>query len=184
MPTLAWNVPLVSLIFLKRSLAFPTLLFSSSLPCSLQKAFLSLLGILWSSALCWVYLSLSPLPFTSILFSAICKASSDNHFAFLHSFSWGWFWSSLPVQCYKLLSIVLQILCLSDLIPWIYWSPILYNHKIFDLDHTWMAHWFFPTFFNLSLNFAERSWWSEPQSAQGLVFAYCIELLHLQLQRI
>ena len=23
-------------------------------------------------------------PFTSVLFSAICKASSDNHFAFLH----------------------------------------------------------------------------------------------------
>ena len=31
----------------------------------------------------WVYLSFSPLPFTSLLFSAICKASSDNHFAFL-----------------------------------------------------------------------------------------------------
>ena len=28
----------------------------------------------------------SPLPFTSLLFSAICKASSDNHFAFLHFF--------------------------------------------------------------------------------------------------
>ena len=32
---------------------------------------------------------LSPLPFTSLLFSAICKASSDNHFAFLHFFFWG-----------------------------------------------------------------------------------------------
>ena len=44
----AWNVPLVSLIFLKRSLVFAILLFSSiSLHCSL-KAFLSLLAILRS----------------------------------------------------------------------------------------------------------------------------------------
>ena len=39
-----------------------------------------------------------------------------------------------------------------------------------------------PIFFNLSLNFAIRSWWSEPQSAPGLVFTDCIELLHLWLQ--
>ena len=51
-PIFAWNVPLVSLIFLKRSLAFPILLFSSiSLHWSLRKAFLSLLAILWNSAL-------------------------------------------------------------------------------------------------------------------------------------
>ena len=42
----------------------------------------SLLAILWNSAFKWVYLSFSPLPFTSFLFSAICKDSSDNHFAF------------------------------------------------------------------------------------------------------
>ena len=46
-PIFAWNVPLVSLIFLKRSLVFPILLFSSiSLHWSLKKAFLSLLAIL------------------------------------------------------------------------------------------------------------------------------------------
>ena len=51
----AWNVPLVSLIFLKRSLVFPILLFSSiSLHWSLRKAFLSLLAILWNSAFKWV----------------------------------------------------------------------------------------------------------------------------------
>ena len=82
----AWNVPLVSLIFLKRSLVFPVLLFSSiSLHWS-YKAFLSLLAVLWNSAFKWVYLSFSPLPFTSLLFSAICKASSEHHFAFLHFF--------------------------------------------------------------------------------------------------
>ena len=69
----------------------------------------------------------SPLSFTSLLFSAICKACSDNHFAFFISFSWGWFWSLPPVQCYEPSSIVLQALCLSDLIPWIYLSLPLYN---------------------------------------------------------
>ena len=83
----AWNVPLVSLTFLKRSLVFPILLFSSiSLHWSLEKSVLSLLANLWNSAFKWAYLSYSPLPFTSLLFSAICKASSDIHFAFLHFF--------------------------------------------------------------------------------------------------
>ena len=67
-PIFAWNVPLVSLIFLKRSLVFPILLFSSiSLHWSSRKAFLSLLAVLWNSAFRWVYLSLSPLPFDSFL---------------------------------------------------------------------------------------------------------------------
>ena len=42
----------------------------------------------------------------------------------------------------------------------------------------------FLTFFNLSLNLAIRSSWSEPQSAPGLVFADCIQLLHLWLLEI
>jgi len=54
---------------------------SISLHCSPKKAFLSLLAILWNSAFSWVYLPLSPLPFASLLFSAIYKASSDNLFA-------------------------------------------------------------------------------------------------------
>ena len=87
-PMLVWNVPLIASSFLKRSLVFPILLFSStSLHFSFQKGFLSILAILWNSAFSWVYLSLSPLLFTSPLSSAICKASSDNHFAFLHFFS-------------------------------------------------------------------------------------------------
>ena len=45
----------------------------------------------YSLELCtkWVYLSFSPLPLASILFTAICKASSDNDFAFLHFFFLG-----------------------------------------------------------------------------------------------
>ena len=53
-PISAWNVPFVSLIFLKRSLDFPILLFSSiSLHWLLRKAFLSLLAIVWDSELRW-----------------------------------------------------------------------------------------------------------------------------------
>ena len=84
------NVPLVSLIFLKRSLVFPILLFSSiSLLWSPLKTFLCLLAILWNSAFRWVCFSFSPLPFASLLFSAFCKGSSDNHFDFLHFFLFG-----------------------------------------------------------------------------------------------
>ena len=54
-----------------------------------EKAFLSLLAILWNSAFKWVYLSFCPLLLASLLFSAICKASSVNHFAVLHFFSLG-----------------------------------------------------------------------------------------------
>ena len=97
-PIFAWNVPLVSLIFLKRSLVFPIPLFSSiSLHWSLRKAFFSLLAILWNSAFKWDYLSFSPLLFASLLFTAICKASSDSHFAFLHFFSMGMV--LIPVSC-------------------------------------------------------------------------------------
>ena len=86
----AWSIPLVALIFLKRSLVFPILLFSSlSLHWSLRKAFLSLFAILSNSAFKRVYLSFSHLLFTCLLFTAICKASSDSHFAFLHFFSMG-----------------------------------------------------------------------------------------------
>ena len=67
--------------------------------------------------------------------------------------------------------------CLSDLIPWIYWSLPLYNHKGFDLGHTWMAYWF--SLFSSILNFAVRISWSEPQSVPCLVFADCIVLHHL-----
>ena len=143
-----------SLGVLERSLVFPILLFSSiSLHWSLRKAFLSLLIILWNSAFKWEYLSFSPLLFASFTFSAICKALSGNHFAFLHFFSWGWSWSLPLVRCHEPPSIVLQALCLSDLIPWLYFSLPLCNHKGFDLGHTWMNGLVvFPTLFNLSLN--------------------------------
>ena len=68
---------------------YHSIVFLYSLHCPLKKAFFSLLAILWNSAFRWVYLSFSPLPLASFLFSAICKASSGNHFAFLHFFFLG-----------------------------------------------------------------------------------------------
>ena len=53
---------------------------SISLQSSLKKI-LSLV-ILWNSAFRWIYLSFSLLSFTSLIFSAICKAFSNSHFAF------------------------------------------------------------------------------------------------------
>ena len=61
-------------------------MYSAAILLLLKKAFLSLLFILWNSPFSWVYLPLSPLPFVSLPFSAICNASSDNHFAYLHFF--------------------------------------------------------------------------------------------------
>ena len=65
LPMFTWNVPLVFLVFLKGSLVFWILLFSSIfLHWSLRKSFLSLLAILWHSA------------FTSFLFSFVFSFSS------------------------------------------------------------------------------------------------------------
>jgi len=114
-PIFAWKVPLVSLIFLKRSLVFPIPLFPYiSLHWSVSKAFLSLLAILWNSAFKCIYLSFSPLLFTSLLFTAICKASPDSHFAFLHFFFLGMV--LIPVSCTMSQTSVhsYQALCLSD----------------------------------------------------------------------
>ena len=72
-PIFAWKVPLVSLIMLKRSLVFPILLFSS--------ISLHWLLFFWNSTFKWVYLSFSPFHFASLVFTAICKASPDVHFA-------------------------------------------------------------------------------------------------------
>ena len=53
-----------------------------------EEGFLTLLAILWNSTFKLVCFFFSPLLFASCLFTAICKASSDSYFAFLH-FSMG-----------------------------------------------------------------------------------------------
>ena len=99
-----------------------------------------LLAILWNSAFKWVYLSFSPLPLASLLFSAICKAFSDNHFAFLHLFFLGTVlitasctisWTSTHSSS-GTLSITSNHLNL--------FVTSLYNRKGFDLGNTLM--WF------------------------------------------
>ena len=99
-PVFAWSVPFVSLIFLKRSLVFSISLFSSiSLHWLLWR--LSYLSLLSLELCTQMGVSFSPLPFTSLLFIAVCKPSSDNHFAFCISFSCGWSWSLPLVQCHE-----------------------------------------------------------------------------------
>ena len=103
--------------FLKRSLVFPILLFSSiSLRWSLRNAFLSLFAILWISAFTWVYLSFSPSLFASLLFTAICKGSSDSCFAFLHFFFLGMV--LIPIYCtMSWTSVHSSSVTLSDWVP-------------------------------------------------------------------
>jgi len=89
-PIFAWNVPLVSLNFLMRSLVFPILLFSSiSLHWSLRKAFLSILAILWNPAFrCYIFPFL--FCFLLLFFSQLFVSRSQTAIVlFCISFSWG-----------------------------------------------------------------------------------------------
>ena len=80
-PIFAWNVPLVSLIFLKKSLAFIILLFSCiSLHGSLRKAVLSLLAVLWNSAFKWEFLTLARLIIISLICSLLLKYPKGSYF--------------------------------------------------------------------------------------------------------
>ena len=108
------------LILLKKSLIFQILLFSSiSSHCSF-KAFLSLPAILWNSVFSWVYLPfllcLSLLFFSQLFIRPLQTIILPSWI----SFSFRWFWSPTPVQCYKYPSIILQALSLPDVIPCIY----------------------------------------------------------------
>ena len=106
-PMFAWNIPLVSLIFLKRFLIFSIVFFSLFL-CTDHWGtlfYLSLLfvgtlhsnGYIFPFLLCFLHLFFSQLfvrpPQTAILLFCI-------------SFSWGWSWFLSPVQRHELLSIV------------------------------------------------------------------------------
>ena len=137
-PILAWNVPLISPVFLKISLVLPILLFSStSLHCSLKKA---LISPCYSVELC-IQLDISfsfSLAFCSLVSSDMCKASSGDHFAFLHFFCF--VMVLVTASCRMLQTFVHSssgILSTSSN-PLNLSSP-LYNCKGFDLGYTWMA---------------------------------------------
>ena len=94
----------------------------------------------YSLELCtrWVYLSSSPLPLASLLFSATCKAFSDSHFAFFHFFFLEMV--LITASCTMLrTSVHSSSGTLSNLIPCVYLSLPLYNCKVFNLGHTSMA---------------------------------------------
>ena len=133
-----WLVHILKQLMHHKSLKWSYLWVIYSLHWSLTKAFFSLLAILWNSAIKWVYLSFSPLPFISLLFTAICKASSDKNFAFLQFFFLEMV--LIPASCKMSgTSVHSSSGTLSNLIPWIYLSLLLYNRKGFDLVYTWMV---------------------------------------------
>ena len=96
-------------------------------------------------------------------------------FPFCSSFSWGWSWSLPPVQWHEPPSIVLPVLYqISSL------ELICHFHCIIirDLIRSYLNGLVvFPTFFNLSLNLAIRSWWCEPHPAPASLVAQRLKCL-------
>ena len=115
-PIFAWNVPLVTLNFEEIS-SLSYYIFSLCFFALITEEGFLISAILWNSVFKWAYPSFSLLLFTSLILTVICKASSDRHFPFCISFSWGSSCSLSPVQCHEPSSIVRQALFLSDLIP-------------------------------------------------------------------
>ena len=69
-------------------------------------------------------------------FLAICKTSSENHFAFLHFFFLGMVLITASYTVSWTSAHSSSGICLSYLIPWIYLSLPLYNRTGFDLGPT------------------------------------------------
>jgi len=117
--------------------------------------------------------SFSPLLFASLLLTAICKAFSDRHFAFLHFFFLGMVF--IPVS-YTMSWTYIHSSSGTLSIRSSPLKSVSYIHSV--IIRIWFRSYLngllvFPPFFNFSLNLAIRSSWSEPQSAPGLVFADC-----------
>ena len=104
---------------------------------TLSYLFLLFFGTLHSDAYIFPFL----LGF-SLLFTAICKASQESHFAFRHFFSMGMV--MILVSCtMSRTSVHSSSGTLSiRLVPLIHFSLPLYNHKGFYLGHTWVVYWF------------------------------------------
>ena len=97
-----WNVPLISPIFLKRTLVFSILLFSSIL-CNVHLRKPSYLSLVFSGTLHSVGCIFPILPCLLLLFfpQLFVKPPQKTTLPSCISFSLGWFWSLPPVQCYK-----------------------------------------------------------------------------------
>ena len=88
-PIFAWSIPMVSPIFLKRSIFFTIYYFPVILALFTYKDFLISPCYFLEVCISLVNLSLSCLLFSSLIFSAVLKASSGNHFAFSQLFFLG-----------------------------------------------------------------------------------------------
>ena len=128
-----------------------SIVFSISLHWSLRKAFLSLLIILWNYAFKWVYFSFSP--FLSLLFFSQLFVSPPQT-TILHFFFLGMVLVTSSCTMSRTSVHSSSGICLSDLIPWINLSFLLYKHKEFDLGHTWMVYWF--TFLQFKSEFCNK----------------------------
>ena len=125
------------------------------------------------------------LPYLSLLFFGILQ--SDGYiFAFLLSLLFI-FLSQLfigpPQKTICLFAFFLRMVLITDSCK--ISQTFIHSSIIRDLIFV-IPEWpsgFLHFFFNLSLNFTIRSSWSEPQSDPSLLFADCVELLHLWLQK-
>ena len=183
MPVFAWNVPSFGIsnfleeisslshsnIFLYYSALITEEVFLIS-PCYLELSIQMGISFLFSFA------------FTFSSSQLLVRPPQTTVLLFCSTFSWGWCWSLSPIRCHEPPCIVLQALCLSDLISWIHLSLLLHNSKEFKSYLNGLV--VFPTFFNLRLNLAKRSSGFQLQSAPGLVSVDCIERLHILLKRI
>ena len=145
-----------------------------SLCWSLRKTFLSLLAILWNSAFKWVHFSVSLLPFASLLYSVICKAYSDNHFAFLHFFPPLGMVMITASSTVSWTSVHSSLGTLLDLIPWIYLSLPVYNLKEFDSGQTTEWSSGFPYSFQFNSEFGNKEFmiWATVSSQSCFCWLY------------
>ena len=108
-----------------------------------------------------------------LLFSAICKASSDNHFAFLHFFFLGM--TLITASCTKSWTSVHKSLgTLWNQIPWIYLSISLHNHMGYNLGHTWRVKHFLTYFLQFKSEFCSKKFiiWATISSQSCFYWLY------------
>ena len=89
MAILAWNVPLLSNFLEEISSLSHYVVLLYLLAVFIEEGLLISPCYSLESCFKWIYLSCSPLLFTFLQSSVICKASSDHHFAFLQLFFFG-----------------------------------------------------------------------------------------------
>jgi len=108
-PILGWSVPLVAPIFLRQSILFTILLYSSN-SCSVHLWRLSYIPLLFSGSLHSIeYIFPFLLCLSLLLYSQLfLRPPQATPFPSHICFSWGLFWWPPPIQCYKPPSIFLQ----------------------------------------------------------------------------